>query len=102
MNNYSQVMCIFYKVENFQLLFISFFLEFAYTMVRVHQHKWHILLNIFHLIMFDQSLYQDVVVTDVIQKPPKVINLDKDKKIDIMKKFQDSSAWKLPVKKNRM
>ena len=52
--------------------------------------------------MFDQSLYQDVVVTDVIQKPPKVINLDKDKKIDIMKKFQDSSAWKLPVKKNRM
>ena len=49
--------------------------------------------------MFDQSLYQDVVATDVIKKPPKVINLDKDKKIDIMKKFQDSSAWNLPVKR---
>ncbi len=61
-----------------------------------------ILLDDLRPIMFDQSLYQDVVATDVMQKPPRVINLDKDKMTDIMKKFQDSSAWNLPVKKNGM
>jgi len=61
-----------------------------------------ILLDDLRPIMFDQSLYQDVVATDVMQKPPEVINLDKDKMTDIMKKFQDSSAWNLPVKKNGM
>ena len=61
-----------------------------------------ILLDDLRPIMFDQSLYQNVVATDVMQKPPEVINLDKDKMTDIMKKFQDSSAWNLPVKKNGM
>ncbi|MBD0824773.1 chloride channel protein [Aestuariibaculum marinum] len=59
-----------------------------------------ILLDDLRPIMFDQSLYKEVVATDVMQKPPAVINLDKDKMTDIMQKFQDSSAWNLPVTKN--
>jgi CIC family chloride channel protein len=61
-----------------------------------------ILLDDLRPIMFDQSLYKDVKATDVMQKPPAVINIDEDKMTDIMKKFQDSGAWNLPVKKNGM
>ncbi len=59
-----------------------------------------ILLDDLRPIMFDQSLYHNVIASDLMQKPPEVINLDKDKMTDIMKKFQDSSAWNLPVKKD--
>ncbi len=59
-----------------------------------------ILLDDLRPIMFDQSLYRNVVATDVMQKPPAVINLDSDKMTHIMQKFQDSSAWNLPVTKN--
>ena len=59
-----------------------------------------ILLDDLRPIMFDQSLYNNVFASDLMQKPPEVINLDKDKMTDIMKKFQDSSAWNLPVKKD--
>lgn len=59
-----------------------------------------ILLDDLRPIMFDQSLYLNVSATDVMQKPPAVINLDSDKMTDIMQKFQDSSAWNLPVTKN--
>ena len=59
-----------------------------------------ILLDDLRPIMFDQSLYKEVVATDVMQKPPEVIDLDNDKMTDIMRKFQDSSAWNLPVIKD--
>ncbi|MDB2462881.1 chloride channel protein [Algibacter sp.] len=59
-----------------------------------------IMLDDLRSIMFDQKLYKTVRCLDVMQKPPKVINLDKDKMTDIMKKFQDSSAWNLPVTKD--
>jgi CIC family chloride channel protein len=59
-----------------------------------------ILLDDLRPIMFDQKLYKDVVATDIMRKPPRVINLDKDKMTDIMQKFQDSSAWNLPVIKD--
>ncbi len=65
-----------------------------------HRLQGIILLDDLRPIMFDQSLYKEVVATDVMQKPPEVINLDKDKMTDIMQKFQDSSAWNLPVTKN--
>ena len=51
-------------------------------------------------IMFDQTLYNEVKAVDVMVSPPAIINLDKDIMTDIMKKFQDSSAWNLPVMKN--
>ena len=50
--------------------------------------------------MFDQTLYNEVKAVDVMVSPPAIINLDKDIMTDIMKKFQDSSAWNLPVMKN--
>ena len=56
-----------------------------------------ILLDDIRPIMFDQSLYTEVVARDVMQAPPEIIDLNKDRMTDIMKKFQDSSAWNLPV-----
>ena len=65
-----------------------------------HRLQGIILLDDLRPIMFDQTLYKEIVATDVMQKPPAVINIDKDKMTDIMQKFQDSSAWNLPVTKN--
>ncbi|MEN3323542.1 chloride channel protein [Mariniflexile soesokkakense] len=59
-----------------------------------------ILLDDLRPVMFDQSLYNDIVATDVMQPAPEIIDLEKDKMTDIMQKFQDSSAWNLPVIKN--
>ncbi len=35
-----------------------------------------------------------------MQKPPEIINFTTDKMTGIMKKFQDSGAWNLPVVKD--
>jgi CIC family chloride channel protein len=59
-----------------------------------------ILLDDIRSIMFDQDLYGEVRARDVMHAPPEIIDIDKDKMDDIMKKFQDSSAWNLPVVKN--
>lgn len=56
-----------------------------------------ILLDDIRPIMFDQSLYKEVLARDIMQNPPEIIDLNTDKMTDIMKKFQDSSAWNLPV-----
>lgn len=59
-----------------------------------------ILLDDLRPVMFDQSLYNDLTATDVMQPAPEIIDLETDKMTDIMRKFQDSSAWNLPVVKN--
>jgi len=59
-----------------------------------------ILMDDIRPIMFDQSLYDKVLATDVMQMPPSIINLDSDKMADVMQKFQDSGAWNLPVVQN--
>ncbi len=56
-----------------------------------------ILLDDLRPIMFDQTLYQDVSARDVMQNPPAIINLNSDKMTQVMKKFQDTGAWNLPV-----
>ncbi|MGM5468933.1 chloride channel protein [Flavobacteriaceae bacterium LMO-SS05] len=56
-----------------------------------------ILLDDLRPIMFDHSLYKEVLARDMMQEPPEIIDVKKDKMTDIMKKFQDSSAWNLPV-----
>ena len=56
-----------------------------------------ILLDDIRPIMFDQTLYDNVKARDVMQNPPERIELGKDKMTSIMRKFQDSSAWNLPV-----
>lgn len=59
-----------------------------------------ILLDDLRPIMFDQDLYGDVRAYEIMQPAPEVIDLDKDKMTEIMQKFQDSSAWNLPVIKD--
>ena len=58
-----------------------------------------ILLDDLRSIMFDTDLYTEIRASDVMQPAPAIIDIEKDKMTDIMKKFQDSSAWNLPVVK---
>lgn len=59
-----------------------------------------ILLDDIRSIMFDQKLYDEVKASEVMQNPPAVIEIEKDKMTKVMQKFQDSGAWNLPVIKN--
>ncbi len=56
-----------------------------------------ILLDDLRPVMFDQSLYKEVAARDFLQNPSAIINLAEDKMTDVMKKFQDTGAWNLPV-----
>ena len=47
--------------------------------------------------MFDQNLYEEVTAKELMHHPPDIINLQEDKMTDVMKKFQDTGAWNLPV-----
>ena len=49
--------------------------------------------------MFDSSLHETVYVRSLMHSPPNVIHYEKDHMKVIMRKFQDSSAWNLPVLK---
>ncbi len=62
--------------------------------------KGIILLDDIRPIMFDPTLYSEVFARDVMQAPPDTIDINKDKMTEIMKKFQDSNAWNLPVVDN--
>ena len=59
-----------------------------------------ILLDDIRTVMFDQSLYASTTVETFMQKPPEFIIYEKDSMQRVMKKFQDSGAWNLPVIKN--
>ncbi len=51
-------------------------------------------------IMFDQSLYETVSVRELMHNSQEIIFYEKDSMKVIMKKFQDSGAWNLPIVKN--
>ncbi len=59
-----------------------------------------ILLDDLRPIMFDKGLYQTVFAEEVMQNPPETIEIGIDKMTTIMKKFQKSGAWNLPVIKD--
>lgn len=59
-----------------------------------------ILLDDIRTFMFDQSLYQSTWVKTYMHNPPDYINFENDSMQSVMKKFQDSGAWNLPVIKN--
>ena len=59
-----------------------------------------LLLDDLRPVMFDQSLYEEIKARDVMQNPLAIIDLEKDKMTDVMKKFQDTGAWNLPVVSN--
>ena len=50
--------------------------------------------------MFDTSLYDSIHVHDIMHNAPDYIIYEKDNMKSVMKKFQDSSAWNLPVIKD--
>lgn len=59
-----------------------------------------ILLDDIRPVMFNQSLYDEIKVRELMQAAPEIIELGKDSTGDIMKKFQESDAWNLPVIEN--
>lgn len=59
-----------------------------------------ILLDDVRTIMFDQSLYNSTFLYDLMHNPPSKIDYSNDSMQDVMQKFQDSSAWNLPVIKD--
>ena len=53
-------------------------------------------LDDFRQIMFQQNLYGTTFVRDLMNAPPDII--DKDERMDgVIRKFQDTGAWNLPV-----
>jgi chloride channel protein, CIC family len=58
-----------------------------------------LLLDDIRSIMFDQKLYETVSVRDLMHDSAEILFYEKDSMKVIMKKFQDSSAWNLPVVK---
>ena len=59
--------------------------------------KGIILMDDLRPIMFNKSLYKKIHAGEIMQDPPEIIDLDKDSMKTIMKKFQDTGAWNLPV-----
>ncbi|MHA6278763.1 chloride channel protein [Salinimicrobium sp. CAU 1759] len=59
-----------------------------------------ILLDDLRPIMFQQNLYDEVKVSEIMQSAPEIIYLDRDRMSDVMNKFQQSTAWNLPVVKD--
>ncbi|MDD3034573.1 MAG: chloride channel protein [Bacteroidales bacterium] len=55
-----------------------------------------ILLDDIRHIMFDLSLYDTKQVSDIMVQPPAYV-YEKEKMESVMKKFEDSKAWNLPV-----
>lgn len=59
-----------------------------------------ILLDDLRPIMFNKTLYKKVIARELMHNPPDLIHLGEDKMTDVMKKFQDTGAWNLPVVKD--
>lgn len=56
-------------------------------------------LDDFRTIMFDHSLYETTYVSELMSPPPAVVDIKEDMSA-VMKKFQSSGAWNLPVIEN--
>ena len=59
--------------------------------------KGIILLDDLRPIMFEQKLYDEIKVNEIMQRAPETIDIQKDRMSEIMKKFQETTAWNLPV-----
>ncbi|WP_298526668.1 chloride channel protein [uncultured Christiangramia sp.] len=56
-----------------------------------------ILLDDIRSIMFNEKLYDEVKVQEIMQQAPEIIDIEHDRMKEIMRKFQESNAWNLPV-----
>ncbi|WCO01946.1 chloride channel protein [Psychroserpens ponticola] len=59
-----------------------------------------ILLDNIRDVMFDQTLYESTTVETFMHNPPEHIYYETDSMKMVMKKFQDTGAWNLPVIKD--
>ena len=59
-----------------------------------------VLLDDIREFMFDTALYRTTMVSTFMINPPEIIFYGKDHMRTVMKKFQDSGAWNLPVVKD--
>ena len=59
-----------------------------------------ILLDDIRTVMFDQLLYETTSVEAFMHNPPDYIYYETDSMKTVMRKFQDSGAWNLPVIKH--
>ncbi len=59
-----------------------------------------VLLDDIREFMFETSLYNSITVATFMRAAPEHIFYEKDNMQQVMKKFQDSGAWNLPVIKN--
>lgn len=59
-----------------------------------------ILLDDIRTVMFDQALYSSTRVETFMHRPPECIHFENDSMEVVMKKFQNSGAWNLPVIKD--
>lgn len=59
-----------------------------------------ILLDNIRDVMFDQTLYESTTVETFMHNPPEHIYYETDSMKVVMKKFQDTGAWNLPVIKD--
>jgi len=59
-----------------------------------------LLLDDLRSIMFNKTLYKKINARELMKIPPEIINLNEDNMTEVMKKFQDTGAWNLPVIKD--
>ena len=59
-----------------------------------------VLLDDIREFMFDAKIYDTTFVKDLMHAPPEYIFYSEDSMKKVMKKFQESGAWNLPVIKN--
>ena len=62
--------------------------------------KGVLLLDDLRPVMFEQKLYDELKVHELMQAAPEIIDIEKDRMKEIMRKFQETTAWNLPVVKN--
>jgi len=59
-----------------------------------------LLLDDIRPIMFDQNIYDSTLVSELMHNAPAIIEKENDNIKIIMRKFQESGAWNLPVLEN--
>lgn len=62
--------------------------------------KGILLLDDLRPVMFEQKLYDELKVRELMQAAPETIDIRKDRMKEIMRKFQETTAWNLPVIKD--
>lgn len=60
-----------------------------------------LLLDDIRKIMFDAKFYDSLTINTLMQNAPDIISYEKDAMHTIMKKFEDTGAWNLPVIKEQ-